>query len=216
LAQALYRKRKEVWVYDVDQRKTRGYPNECDNWQDCFNAAQVLFGCTGKDFAFGADTIPRGLPKTMMSLSSRDVEFRSFILNRTLRLSDPPQRLFDPLQLEGMLAGPYSILNGGFPINFDRTKEWETSSEIALTRALVLLGVLQALCVRVAKVGGMIDDIAQFAQQRLVGDWLKLQKLTPQNFGVDENDFRNPAWWAKDSDTEHYYRGEERYSSFVV
>ncbi len=203
-------KEKEIWVYDVDRKRTHGYPNESDNWRECFQAGEVIFGCTGKDFAY-LDPIPRGLPKTMISLSSRDVEFKSFIGSCSLRRTKRVRELFGEIVLEAMMAGPYTILNGGFPINFDRKKEWESPAEIALTRALVLLGILQALCVPVTRKDETIEDVAQHAQRHLVSEWLQIQNVTCQTFGVDEHDFQDLSWWDRDKNLGHQYRRDRRH-----
>ena len=37
------------------------------------------------------------------------------------------------------------ILNGGYPINFDREQEWESAEDMQVTRSLMYAGFMQAI-----------------------------------------------------------------------
>ena len=59
----------------------------------------------------------------------------------------------------------------GYPINFDREREWDLFEEIVLTRRLVLEGLIQAKgMIGQRPVGVMLDPAVQF---RVVNEWLE-------------------------------------------
>ena len=105
-------------------------------------------------------------------------------------------------------TGPFVVLNGGFPINFDREREWEDESEISLTRALVLLGVVQALCLPARRPTKANEKLALKCQQVLVATWLKRRNKTCADYGVSEGDFYDMRWWFRESRGSEY-KGKE-------
>ncbi len=116
---------------------------------DFLNHCQVIFGCTGRNFMKPASlrriNLRHGI--TFVSCSSRDIEFQYLLQLGKLKTTFP-EGYFGRLELS-FESGQYHVVeNSGFPINFDRTKEQEAVHEIILTRALVLTGIFQALCVK--------------------------------------------------------------------
>jgi hypothetical protein len=103
---------------------------------------------------------------------------------------------------------PHIIFNGGFPINFDRQTEWERETEISLTRALVLLGILQALCVRKFSDTNRIEKLAIKAQRKLVCKWLDMNQRSCLDYGVSEAEFDSINWWLSASSGQEYLRRE--------
>jgi hypothetical protein len=211
LVQTLRKIGKTVWVYDSSPNAMKDAANRCRDWADCFQRAEVIFGCTGRDFSFPLDSLPQATSRTLISLSSRDVEFYSFLSSPRLRLGRryADQRHFEDIVLQTgpAYSGWFRIMNGGFPINFDRRREWEAASEIVVTRALVLLGMLQALCVPPRVADGQVEALALAAQRKLVQSWLELENKTPEAFGVEPGDFDKVSWWWRPSHGQSRYRG---------
>jgi 2-polyprenyl-3-methyl-5-hydroxy-6-metoxy-1,4-benzoquinol methylase len=62
------------------------------------------------------------------------------------------------------------VLNGGFPVNFDREREWERFEEIMLTRKLILEGLFQAKGLSGTSPRAVMMNPA--VQLRIVEEWL--------------------------------------------
>lgn len=114
--------------------------------------ADVLFGCTGEDFARSVDraAIRRrsGCELLCASCGSSDFEFRSWITQSAkARLHKRQGRLGGNAfaDIPGRFGiGGFRVLAGGFPINLDRTPTSDPEEDFILTRMLVFLGGLQA------------------------------------------------------------------------
>ena len=103
-------------------------------------------------------------------------------------------------------------MNGGFPINFDRDKEWESDEAISLTRALVLLGALQSLYLDAAVPNTAIEKLSLLSQHVLVKTWLKRRLKACTDYGVEQRDFDNSAWWYQKSGGAEY-KGDRMYEA---
>jgi release factor glutamine methyltransferase len=130
---------------------------------DLLAQSDLILGCSGTDVLARADMGSLRGQKLFASCSSSNVEFKS-ILERL-----PPRGAFEPAS--GLIGGATcTVLNGGFPINFDRVTEWELFDEILLTRKLCFEGVVQASSLLGSPPRGVMLDPA--VQLRLVHEWL--------------------------------------------
>jgi D-isomer specific 2-hydroxyacid dehydrogenase, NAD binding domain len=138
---------------------------------ELFSRCDVVLGCTGRDVV-EPGTSMRRLPgvRWLASGSSGDVEFlrvaRQLAKRSTLR-QDPFAHARGTVNESDVV-----LLNGGFPLNFDRQREREHPVRIQLTRELTYASVLQAaLCVDLpgAPAELMLDAAVQ---QMLVERWL--------------------------------------------
>jgi hypothetical protein len=197
----------KVYTYDhVSTKNVSGSQRE-ESWQECISKADVIFGCTGHNFMHHFPSFINGTKrqKKLISLSSRDVEFQSLLKESTLY-----EHLvnFDDLKMRTALPLPHVIYNGGFPINFDRQVEWERENEICLTRALVLQGILQALCVKRIHNPNRIEKLAAVAQRELVRTWLEMNKQDCNDYEISEKNFNNLHWWFKASKGQEFVKRE--------
>lgn len=114
--------------------------------QEVFDRSQYLFGCTGSDFLEGANWLEDIVgDRILASCSSEDVEFASLLRSATTERV-PPGQPFGPVVLRGPRSS-LTVLRSGFPVNFDGSSESVPSSDIQVTRGLLLGGVAQAaLC----------------------------------------------------------------------
>lgn len=164
VARALVARGVRTYVADID-----GVPNDLVGLsvepRELVAKCEVILGCTGVDCLASVDLAALGSSrKTFASCSSSDIEFRS-VLARLPKSDNFSDRL-------GWLGNtPCNVLNGGFPINFDRSHEWETFEEIVLTRRLVLGGLAQARQLAgTAPRGVMLDPKVQM---QIVSQWLE-------------------------------------------
>lgn len=131
---------------------------------ELLHSSDVIVGCTGLDMLSGVDLSGITGRKTFVSCSSSDIEFRSILRQF------PTSERFGTTQ--GWIGQMHcTVPNGGFPINFDRVREWELFEEIILTRKLMLKGLLQAKpLVGSAPRGVMLDPAVQL---QIVHEWLE-------------------------------------------
>lgn len=131
---------------------------------ELLHRSDVIVGCTGLDMLSGVDLSGITGRKTFVSCSSSDIEFRSILRQF------PASERFGTAQ--GWIGQMHcTVPNGGFPINFDRVREWELFEEIILTRKLMLKGLLQAKpLVGSAPRGVMLDPAVQL---QIVHEWLE-------------------------------------------
>ena len=196
LAADLSRRGRCVNLYDLKRdyprpRTSVRYPKLSVFLNDC----DLVFGCTGRNFLLADQfqKIKLGHSLHFVSCSSRDVEFLDL-----LRLGQIKRETigdgFGRLEVSFRGAKPHFVENGGFPVNFDRRTEQETPDEIALTRALVLAGVFQALCVKVKERHENFLMLSPTIQQVLVHQWLELTRKSATDFGVTA-DIGSLDWW---------------------
>lgn len=132
--------------------------------------SDVIIGCTGTDClqAVALDRV-RG-KKLLISASSSDVEFFSL-----LNMAGFPDTGFGPITVQVHSRLTTTILNGGFPINFDRATEWESPEDIQLTRSLLYLGFAQSLRLNSTEQRGQIVDLNQNAERRVVDAYMNFK-----------------------------------------
>lgn len=126
--------------------------------------SDVVLGCAGLDVLAGTDINTLVGRKIFVSCSSSNIEFRTLLQYLTLT------------EKFGVASGVIgksncSVLNGGYPINFDRIHEWELFDEIILTRKLMLEGLIQAKTLIGSKPRGVM--LNPVIQQKIVNEWLE-------------------------------------------
>lgn len=109
--------------------------------------SDIIIGCSGND-TLENETIESLINgnKIFISCSSEDKEFLS-LLRRISKKTDN-SNYFEPLRdiiYYTSKGHEVRVLRGGFPINFDNSREVESPNDIQLTRALILCGILQGV-----------------------------------------------------------------------
>jgi len=129
----------------------KGKCNKKQTLEELLDTTEVIFGCTGDDVLkelLGRPERQMHLAgKWFISCSSGDTEFASL-----LKLKDGTTALCSPLRLHNPFStmvvhtkpNPCFVLNGGFPINFDRERDSVPLHLIQFTRALMHLGLVKA------------------------------------------------------------------------
>lgn len=130
-------------------------------YKDQLEGADVIIGATGVRAVTEEDLAQLKPGVLLVSASSSDREFPSVALRRQVPESSD-------CHLD-VVTSDVTLLNSGFPINFNDGAEHSVAPEkIQLTRALLLAGVLQA----VSGVGSAgIVDLDEDTQQQLRGAW---------------------------------------------
>ena len=108
--------------------------------------------------------------KYLVSASSADVEFYS-VLNRAGFPSDS----FEDIVFESHRGLTLIIVNGGYPINFNRTKEIEKAEDMQLTRALLFAGFVDALEISKKEKKSSIFKLDTGFQREILNAWIALK-----------------------------------------
>ncbi len=112
---------------------------------ELFEAADVVFGCTGIDLTAGIvpklDAIKGAKTRFLVSCSSFDIEFASLLKKSELNPNLSP---FDLAQYKNPKGTCFLIPHAGFPITFDRAPASAPIEQMQMTRGLLLAGLLQA------------------------------------------------------------------------
>lgn len=147
---------KKILVYDRDPElklvaSKLGF-EVVEDKKNLIEQADILLGCTGEDFSKGISsyTINRGIRELIcVSCGSSDYEFRNWIIDNGKaeffrRFGENRGNCFCDIS-GNFSTGKYIVLNGGFPINFDRSINSDPREDFLLTRMLMFIGVIQAL-----------------------------------------------------------------------
>lgn len=134
--------------------------NECD----------LIIGTTGTDALKGLpyERVTTGR-KLLVSASSADIEFSS-LLRMALPRSSPFETAIVPLH--DLLT--VEILNGGYPINFDREHDATPDDDIVLTRCLMYVGAMQALELLEKGIQETaVYNLDRLSQEKLLERWIE-------------------------------------------
>jgi len=147
-----------------------------DNVLDLINYSDIIFGCTGDDVTVNLDINEIISDKILLSCSSSDIEFNTLLhITNTSKLCNSPRDVFDDIIIHANKSY-ITILRGGFPVNFDKTKESVPAIDIQLTRGLLFAGILQA--VNLLKSGNQISGdkiiLEPILQQKITKAWFDL------------------------------------------
>jgi hypothetical protein len=136
--------------------------------------SDLIIGSTGSDILRGATLDAVYGTKIFVSASSADIEFNT-LLSFAQGTHDPLATI-DVVPHAGLTC---RILNGGFPINFDREREWEPDADIALTRCLLYVGMMQAaaLVQKKSRTAGFYALDTE-AQKHILDRWIALKDET--------------------------------------
>ncbi len=196
LVSQLVRRGINVSVFDREFNKREiSDARFCSSAGECVAFSDVVFGCVGRNWMATVSPEKRDGVTHLISCSSRDVEFQSILLNRRARsaMEDKP---FAPIFVRD--RNEYVVHNWGFPINFDRQREWEPAEHIILTRALLYAAIVQAMYLNVELQGGVVI-LSPYIQRRIVSHWLEACGTSSQNFGVSLPEMRDMNWWGRNS-----------------
>lgn len=129
----------------------------------------IIIGATGKDFLRGVVLDKAQGEKHLVSASSADVEFYS-VLNRAGFPSDS----FEDIAFESHKGLTLIVMNGGYPINFNRTKEIEKAEDMQLTRTLLFAGFVEALEISKKEKKSSIFRLDTGFQREILNAWIAL------------------------------------------
>lgn len=163
--------------------------------RDLMHRSDVVFGCTGYNWteSFSGEYIFSG--KTFISCTSRDVEYKK-LLKKFGSIKDVGS--IRDVALE--VSPPSVVLNSGFPINFDRINEWESLSEISITRALIKAAILYAIFIPIRLNVDRPIMLAPEIQKEIFSAWRSIQEpLRGVDILYDTSNIDDVSWWRNNS-----------------
>lgn len=169
IVRCLHQAGERVLVYDINGHVLPEGTSTACSLEDLLREASVVLGTSGTDCLRGIDIQRITGHKTFVSASSSNVEF-GYLFNLLYRYAN---RFED---VSGSLTDRFSvtIANGGYPINFDREREWEAPGDIQLTRTLLYAGVLQALTLG-SKNNGKVIPLDPMVESEIIDLWTDCQ-----------------------------------------
>jgi len=163
------------WFSDSEEFQLAGNKvNKKQTLEELLTETDFIFGCAGDDVlkkllddSDGQRSLVAG--KWFISCSSSDTEFASL-----LKLKNDSTALCSPLRLHNpfstmvvqTLPDPCFVLNGGFPINFDRGRDSVPLHLIQFTRALMHMGLIEARTI--SKTGVVQSDEVPWEELRTI------------------------------------------------
>jgi hypothetical protein len=199
LANRLVEMGKQVNLYDAERyycQPIGSYPMQ--SLTKILRLSDLIFGCTGKNFLKSTVLANIKQSRHFVSCSSRDVEFLDLLRLGTVEKSEQAD-LFGRMEIR-LGEQTHIVENGGFPINFDRKTEQESAPEIVLTRALVLAGIFQAMCVKLNQRRETELMLSPSIQRALVFKWLELNGRTVEKYlGLCDSAVDRLDWWRENS-----------------
>ena len=150
----------------------------CNSLEELYSKSATIFGCTGKDTLAGQDWWPKLTgEKLLISCSSQDLEFRSALLS--LNDGNHPPVSTRPLTSEvtvPLSEGKLRIQRGGFPVNFDGSRESVPAADIQMTRGLLLGAILQAASrIESGQTKPERTMLLPELQRLVVGEWIQIR-----------------------------------------
>lgn len=170
----------------------------CDDKHELLKRSTYIFGCTGEDVLDVKHLIGLEGEKVLVSCSSEDREFFSLLehlrqFGKMIEVGKSGDLTFNLGELK------VTVLGGGYPINFDKSKESVPSIDIQTTRGLLLGGILQALF-GLHQNGIAQEKLDPAFQRFVVNTWFQLYPLRACLYGGDIADgFQDLGWIRENS-----------------
>jgi hypothetical protein len=167
--------------YDASHRPGKTLEGAVASLDTLLNRSDLIIGTTGTDALAGVAFERVSGKKVLASASSSDLEFGVL-----LKLANPTLDVFgtrhavvhDTLEVE--------ILNGGYPINFDRIKDSTPDEDIVLTRCMLYIAAMQAAALFGKESG--IYNLDRTSQQHMLERWIQDKHAAGHDPTIRETD----------------------------
>jgi release factor glutamine methyltransferase len=159
----------DVSYYDISRFNVMGSSRKgaVTSVSEIVERNDIIIGATGKDFFRGVVLDKAHGEKYLASASSADVEFYS-LLNR----AGFPSDAFETISVKPHSGLEFRILNGGYPLNFNREREIERIEDMQLTRTLLFAGFAEALDIPKKSKKALIFQLDVEFQREILNAWI--------------------------------------------
>jgi len=212
----LLEKGYHVVIYDESDSAFHGIRNKncyrMDKLESLIAGSDIVFGCTGRDVTENIDVTELVNGKCVfISCSSQDIEFLTLLKKiGTTPYSETINNNISRIGYVGKSSQEISVLEKGFPVNFDRTPLCDFPADISLTRGLLLGSFIQAaLLARKPADDGLTPNktshymLDPFVQRFVVNHWKSGQ---PKKRYTEEelSCFNDINWVMKNSSGDYF------------
>lgn len=212
----LLEKGYRVVIYDESDSAFHGIRNKncyrMDKLESLIAGADVVFGCTGRDVTENIDVTELVNGKCVfISCSSQDIEFLTLLKKIGVSpYSETVNNSISKIGYVGNSSQEISVLEKGFPVNFDRTPLCDLPADISLTRGLLLGAFIQAaLLARKPADDGLTPNktshymLDPFVQRFVVNHWKRGQP--PHRYTEEELSCFNDINWVMKNSSGDYF-----------
>lgn len=136
----------KVYIFDINQQKNQDYPSLlfCQTLHELYNNVDIILGATGEDISQLSWLCNSSGDKTLISISSGDIEFNSILRASMPYLIEPYNDSLKTLLLRTSNGHLLRILRGGMVANFTGEADSGPREMIQMTRGLLLEAVIRA------------------------------------------------------------------------
>ncbi|CAN5728951.1 hypothetical protein BH11PAT2_BH11PAT2_06820 [soil metagenome] len=176
---------KNALLYDPTYHAaTTSLENAVSSIDMLLNKSDLIVGTVGMDSVVGTALERVSGSKVLASASSSDIEFGSL-----LQLAESSEDLYGDRVVHVHEDLDFKILNGGYPINFDRIKDSTPDEDIVLTRCLLYIGAMQAAyLLTTGSMDSRIYNLDKVSQAHLLEQWIEYKKELRQNCHLRRKD----------------------------
>jgi S-adenosylhomocysteine hydrolase len=173
----------------------------CNSANEIYNQSDVLIGATGQDISDLNWLTNSTGDKTLISVSSGDIEFQGLLKECKPYLTEKFTNPTDVLNLKTKQQHKLTILRGGMVANFTGTQHSSPGEIIQMTRGLLFSAVIQILRDNesLSKEHNPIMLAPEF-QKEVVAMWFKDQPKRKTDYSEEDlTGFNNIEWIKKNS-----------------
>lgn len=189
----------DILIYDINNELRneviRGVAY-CHSLSDLYDQSDVIIGATGQDISDLNWLKNSNGDKTLLSVSSGDIEFNTLLRNCKPYLTEDLKSPLQILNLKTEQGHSLKILRGGMVANFTGTPDSSPGHVIQVTRGLLFSAILQILrdTEQLKSQSGVVT-LDSYFQKEVVQLWLQDQPQRKINYKKEIiNNFKNINW----------------------
>lgn len=156
-----------VGIYDPTQSEHLDGIEVVPSLDSLLNNYDLIVGTSGTDSLRGVAFERVTGTKTLLSASSSDIEFGSL-----LKISHSEVDVFGAVSVQVHENLTITILNGGFPFNFDRQGNAVDEHDIVITRCLLYAGMMQAAAALERNSPPGVYELDRVSQAHILEEWV--------------------------------------------
>jgi len=189
----------QILVFDIDDSKSTSKTEKISfvpDIKDLYQASDIIIGATGTDISDLSWLTESNSDKTLISVSSGDIEFNKLIRNCTPYLLEEFTSPLQDLKLRTSNGHLLQILRGGCVANFTGKPDSSPGNIIQMTRGLLFSAILQIIRDEKKLVNLSGDCLLDPELQRdVVNLWFKDQPQRMADYSDAEKEgFRELDW----------------------
>jgi len=194
-----FKDRYSILVYDIKNELKDDLIEGvcyCNSLNEVYNKSNIILGATGQDISDLSWLINSTNDKTLISISSGDIEFNNLLRQCKPYLAEEFKNPLQILNLKTEQGHSLKILRGGMVANFTGTPDSSPGHVIQITRGLLFSAIIQILRdnEKLKLTSGAIMLDPEF-QKEVVALWFQDQPQRQIDYSKDVlNGFKDIKW----------------------